>query len=102
MLRAHGSEDDVGLGQLRRGGGEDRQLLGEAAFERRVVEWSDSSVESYADFMLESFGPLLNARDVLGERSTALRSAFIGFLAAESLEDDGTLRFNGEYLVSIV
>jgi SAM-dependent methyltransferase len=79
-----------------------RELLGEGEFERREVEWSDSSVESYADFMLESFGPLLNVQEALGERSAELRSAFIGFLAAENLEDDGSLRFKGEYLVSVV
>jgi SAM-dependent methyltransferase len=79
-----------------------RELLGDAEFERREVEWRDSSVEAYADFMLESFGPLLNTREVLAERASELRPAFIGFLAAENLEDDGTLRFRGEYLVSAV
>ena len=57
-----------------------RELLGEAEFERREVEWRDASVESYADFMLESFGPLLNAQEVLGERKGELRTAYIGFL----------------------
>lgn len=79
-----------------------RELLGEGVFERREVEWRESSVERYADFMLESFGPLLNARKVLAERADELRGAFIGFLAAENLEDDGTLRFRGEYLLAVV
>lgn len=78
-----------------------RELLGDADFERREVEWRDASVEAYADFMLESFGPLLNAQESLGERAGELRTAFIGFLAAENLEDDGTLRFQGEYLVAV-
>ena len=44
-----------------------RELLGhDATFERREVEWRDPSVEGYADFMLTSFGPLLNAQEVLG------------------------------------
>jgi hypothetical protein len=52
--------------------------------------------------MLESFGPLLNAQEALGERAGELRAAFISFLAAENLADDGTLRFRGGYLVSVV
>jgi SAM-dependent methyltransferase len=79
-----------------------RELLGEADFERREVEWHDSSVQAYADFMLESFGPLLNAQETLGERAGELRTAYTNFLAEENLEDDGTLRFPGEYLVSVV
>jgi ubiquinone/menaquinone biosynthesis C-methylase UbiE len=80
-----------------------RELLGEnAAFERRAVEWRDPSVESYADFMLESFGPLLNAQEVLGERAGELRAAYISYLAGENLESDGTLRFRGEYLAAVV
>jgi SAM-dependent methyltransferase len=79
-----------------------RELLGDGEFERHGVEWSDDSVESYARFMLESFGPLLNARELLGEREGELDEAFRGFLAEENLNDDGTLRFSGEYLLAVV
>jgi SAM-dependent methyltransferase len=79
-----------------------RELLGDGEFERHEVEWSDDSVESYARFMLESFGPLLNAREVLGEREGELDETFRAFLAEENLNDDGTLRFNGEYLLAVV
>jgi len=79
-----------------------RELLGDAEVERHAVEWRDSSVESYAQFMLESFGPLLNAQEALGERSGELRESFARFLADENLADDGTLRFAGEYLVAVV
>jgi SAM-dependent methyltransferase len=71
-------------------------------FERHEIEWSDDSVESYARFMLESFGPLLNAREVLGEREAELDAAFRGYLTQENLNDDGTLRFRGEYLLSVI
>ena len=73
------------------------ELLGDAEFERHEVEWTDESVERYADFMLEAFGPLLDAREKLGE----LRPAFVDFLERENLETDGTLRFRGEYLLAI-
>jgi hypothetical protein len=79
-----------------------RELLGDGEFERHEVEWSDDSVESYARFMLESFGPLLNARELLGEREGELDQAFRAFLAEENLNDDGTLRFRGEYLLAVL
>ena len=79
-----------------------RELLGDGDFERHEVEWQDESVESYARFMLDSFGPLLNARELLGEREAELDEAFRAFLAAENLNDDDTLRFKGEYLLAVV
>ena len=79
-----------------------RELLGDGDFERHEVEWRDSSVASYARFMLESFGPLLGAQDALGERAGELREAFMRELEAANLEDDGTLRFRGEYLLAVV
>ena len=79
-----------------------RDLLGDARFERHEIEWRDASVESYADFMLASFGPLLNAQEVLAERAGELRSAYIDYLHEENLADDGTLRFRGDYLISVV
>jgi ubiquinone/menaquinone biosynthesis C-methylase UbiE len=79
-----------------------RDLFGDAEFERREIEWSDESVESYARFMLESFGPLLNAREVLGEREHELDRAFTDYLTRENLADDGTFRYRGEYLLSVV
>jgi ubiquinone/menaquinone biosynthesis C-methylase UbiE len=79
-----------------------RELLGEGEFERHEIEWREESVESYARFMLESFGPLLNAREQLAEREGELDEAFTAFLARENLSDDGTLRFRGEYLLAVV
>jgi hypothetical protein len=79
-----------------------RELLGDGEFERHEIEWQDDSVDSYAQFMLESFGPLLNARELLAEREGELDEAFRAFLARENLNDDGTLRFSGEYLLGVV
>lgn len=78
-----------------------RELLGDGDFERHEIEWQDESVESYARFMLESFGPLLNAREALAGRENELDEAFRAFLDAENLNDDGTLRFLGEYLLAV-
>ena len=79
-----------------------RELLGDGRFERHEIEWTDESVESYSQFMLESFGPLLNARELLAEREGELDEAFRGFLEGENQSDDGTLRFSGEYLLAVV
>lgn len=79
-----------------------RDLLGAGDFERHEIEWQDESVESYARFMLESFGPLLNAREALDGRESELDESFRAFLEAENLNDDGTLRFHGEYLLAVV
>ena len=53
-----------------------REMWGEAEFERHEIVWTDESVESYARFMLDSFGPLLNAREVLAEREDELDEAY--------------------------
>lgn len=79
-----------------------RELLGDADFEHRSIEWRDDSAESYARFMLDSFGPLLNAREALAEREDDVEAAYIDFLHAENENDDGTLRFSGEYLLTVV
>jgi SAM-dependent methyltransferase len=79
-----------------------RELWGDAEFERHAIVWTDESPESYARFMLESFGPLLNAREVLAERADELDEAFTNFLRSENEADDGTLRFRGEYLLAVV
>jgi SAM-dependent methyltransferase len=80
-----------------------REMWGDdVEFERREIVWTDESVESYAQFMLESFGPLLNARELLGERAGELDRAYRDFLERENEADDGTLRFRGQYLLAVV
>jgi SAM-dependent methyltransferase len=71
-------------------------------FQRCEIVWTDRSVESFAKFMLESHGPLLDAREVLAERAGELERAYADYLARENEADDGTLRFRGEYLLSVV
>jgi SAM-dependent methyltransferase len=82
-----------------------RELLGPHAaditFERYTVRWDDESVPVYADFMLETFGPLIMAQKALGERSGELREALIAMLERWNQVDDGTLQFEGEYLESV-
>jgi SAM-dependent methyltransferase len=80
-----------------------REMWGEnVSFERYDIVWTDPSVESYARFMLDSSGPLLNAREMLAAREDELDEAFRAYLEDENEADDGTFRFRGEYLLSVV
>jgi ubiquinone/menaquinone biosynthesis C-methylase UbiE len=79
-----------------------RKMWGEADFERHAIEWTDESPESYARFMLDSFGPLLNARELLADRADELERAYTDYLDGENEAEDGTLLFRGEYLLAVV
>ena len=68
-------------------------------FEQHAVSFCEPSPESYADFMLASFPPLIAARSQVGDE--LVRNAFLGWAYEVNEADDGTLRFRGEYLVSV-
>jgi ubiquinone/menaquinone biosynthesis C-methylase UbiE len=77
-----------------------RELLGEdARFERHEIEWNEASPEAYSEFMESSFGPLIAAREQLGE---LVHQTYLDWVNHVNEADDGTLRFRGEYLVSVV
>jgi SAM-dependent methyltransferase len=77
-----------------------RDLLGDAAFERHEVEWREQSPEGYAEFMENSFGPLIAARAQLGDET--VHDTYMSWLSDVNETNDGTMRFGGEYLVSVV
>ena len=83
-----------------------REMFGSAAtafeFERHVNRIEADSVESWADYFSERFGPLVTARAMLGERFQELRERLIEIWSDANEADDGTLRLPQEYLVSIV
>ena len=64
-----------------------RNLLGDAEFSRAEVVWRSSSVESYAEFMETSFGPLIAAREAVGD---VLHETYLRFLNDVNEADDGT------------
>jgi hypothetical protein len=77
-----------------------RELLGDGVeFERNHVEWTDPSPEGYAEFMENSFGPMIAARAQLGD--DIVHETVLGWINAVNEADDGTVRFSGEYLVSV-
>ena len=70
-------------------------------FERRdaTLEWE--SVEGFADYFLDRFGPMVTAKAMLGERFADLRRDAIAVWAERNDADTG-FRLAQEYLVSIV
>lgn len=71
-------------------------------FERQVnmIEWE--SVESFADFFMACFGPMVTAKAMLGERFGELRQRIVEIWSNANQAADGRLRLPQEYLVSII
>jgi SAM-dependent methyltransferase len=78
-----------------------RELLGDSVeFERHDVDFDEPSPESYADFMLDSFPPLIAMRAELGD--ALVRQTYLDWVDEVNEADDGSLRYRGEYLVSVI
>ena len=71
-------------------------------FERHsaTIEWE--SIEGFADFFMDRFGPLVTAKQMLGERFGVLRGEIIAIWANNNEADDGRLVLPQEYLVSVI
>lgn len=89
-----GSEDHV------------RERFGAAAtgfeFERHVnrIDWD--SVEGFADFFMDRFGPLVTARAMLGDRFGELREQIVAIWTEANEAADGSLQLPQEYLLSVI
>ena len=83
-----------------------RELFGEVAtgfeFERHVnrIEWD--SLESWADYFMDRFPPLVTAQAILGERFPELRERIVAVWREANEADDGSFRLPQEYLLSVV
>lgn len=83
-----------------------REMFGSDAtafeFERHstTVEWE--SIEGFADFFMDRFGPLVTARQMLGERFGELRAEILAIWEDKNEADDGRLVLPQEYLLSLV
>jgi SAM-dependent methyltransferase len=71
-------------------------------FERHVnrVEWD--SIDGFADFFMERFGPMVSARALLGDRFAELRDQVVDVWRRANEATDGRLRLPQEYLLSII
>jgi SAM-dependent methyltransferase len=83
-----------------------REMFAAAAtgfeFERHtnMIEWE--SVEGFADFFLARFGPLVTARDRLGERFADLRAEVVAVWEERNEADDSRFVLPQEYLLALV
>lgn len=71
-------------------------------FERRAVTMEWDAVEGFADYFTSRFGPLVTAKRVLGDGFEDLRRDLLEIWGARNEAEDGTLRYDQEYLVSVV
>ena len=74
----------------------------ELSFERKVNEFRDESPEAYSETFKNNFGPMVTARQVLGEEGwAALEADLDKFFAEVNEADDGSVLIRGEYLQTI-
>ena len=71
-------------------------------FERHVTTIDWESVDAFADFFMARFGPLVTARQMLGERFGELRERIVGIWQDANQADDGRLLLPQEYLLSVI
>lgn len=71
-------------------------------FERHTnwIEWE--SLESWTDFFMTRFGPLVTARAMLEDRFTGLRARIVEIWKNANQAQDGRFRLPQEYLLSII
>jgi SAM-dependent methyltransferase len=83
-----------------------REQFGGAAtgfeFERHVSRISWESLDSFADFFMDAFGPVVTARAMLGERFEELRAQIVAIWREANEADDGSFVLPQEYLLSVV
>ena len=83
-----------------------RALFAEVAtgfeFERPVnrIEWD--SLESWTDFFMDRFGPMVTAQAMLGDRFGELRERVVDIWRNANEVSDGRLRLPQAYLLSII
>ncbi|TWD73202.1 methyltransferase family protein [Kribbella amoyensis] len=73
----------------------------ELTFHRDQVDFRAPSVDEFARFYDEKFGPLVMARQALGPGWPALRDDVLAFDRACNTASDGSLHIVGEYLVTL-
>jgi len=77
------------------------ELLGDACeleFERRSIRFERESLEEYADWFCSSFGPLVTAQSVLGDRFADLKADLTDVWREGNLAEDGGFAMDPTYL----
>jgi SAM-dependent methyltransferase len=71
----------------------------ELEFDQGVVDFRFESVPAYMDMMENNFGPMVKAREALGEGWAAARADLIELEERLNRADDGSMDVAGEYLI---
>jgi hypothetical protein len=83
-----------------------REMFGAVAtgfeFERHsaTIEWD--TVDGFADFFMDRFGPMVTAKQMLGERFAELRAEVVEIWRSFNEAPNGGLRLPQEYLLSVI
>jgi len=72
------------------------------SFERHsaTIEWE--SADGFADYFMDRFGPMVTAREMLGERFAEVSERTLAVWGDYNEADDGSLRLPQEYLLSVI
>ncbi len=73
----------------------------ELEFDRQTVAIGDDSVEDVVSMYEDKFGPLVMAKMALGDRWPELRADFARLFEEWNSADDGSVRVEAEYLVTV-
>lgn len=73
----------------------------ELQFERKVNERREESLELYSETFQNNFGPMVKAREALGDKWDALKQDLDSFFAEVNEADDGSVLVKGEYLETV-
>jgi ubiquinone/menaquinone biosynthesis C-methylase UbiE len=82
-----------------------RKLLGDNVasleFERHAITFAEESLEAWLGVLEESIGPLISIREELGDRWPKLRADLVRLFEGANTAEDGSLRIEQEYLLTI-
>jgi hypothetical protein len=70
----------------------------ELSFEKKMNEFREESVETYQEVFQANYGPMVTAREALGDGWAGLKADLDAFFADQNEADDGTVLIHGEYL----
>jgi ubiquinone/menaquinone biosynthesis C-methylase UbiE len=83
-----------------------REMFGSAAtgfeFQRHSATIESESTEEFLDYFVDRFGPLVTARQMLGDRFAELRSDLLDVWNSRNESGDGKLVLPQEYLQSVI
>ena len=74
----------------------------EFEFERDTATIQWESNEGFADYFMDRFGPMVAARELLGDRFQDLKAEIIEIWDRWNEADDGSFRLPQEYLLSVI